>query len=215
MGRIFRLAKKWKGLALPCALSIAAVCVLPNDFIAIVSGELINFFGFVIAAVLPAMALTATTLRGSGMSVRRLMQLRDALDLQMKFWAGLVLYSFAAVALIVVAKPWIGCAAGATCTPQVLVEYKGFALDTRVGNGATNAAVAFLFGSVFFQLFNVVGGLRALLRVNAEAAIGEAQQRFDDRFADVDAHIARVKNPPGFGETVELPSMPDAGSGPR
>lgn len=178
-----------------------AFWLAPADFIATVSGELINFFGFVIAAVLPAMALTATSLRGSGMSIKRLLQVRRALELQMSFWAGLVIVSFFAVAFVVVMKPIVACAPGAVCKPAVAFEFASWALDTRLAT----AFLAYVFGVVFLQLANVLRGLRGLLAVNSEAAIGEAQQRFDDAMAETAGEIAQIRNPPGYGEAVPLP----------
>jgi hypothetical protein len=196
---------KWKVAALASAAAICAFVLAPPDFIATVSGELINFFGFVIAAVLPAMALTATSLRGSGMSIKRLLQLRNALEQQMSFWAGLVIISFFAVAFTVVMKPIVACAPSVECRPLVAYYIKGWPLDTRLAN----ALLAYIFGVVFLQLANVLRGLRGLLAVNSEAAIGEAQQRFDDAMSETGNQISNIRNPPGYGDTVKLPEATD------
>ncbi|WP_156653367.1 hypothetical protein [Methylobacterium sp. Leaf111] len=192
---------KWKVVALASAVAAVAFVLAPPDFIATVSGELINFFGFVIAAVLPAMALTATSLRGSGMSIKRLLQLRSALDLQMRFWAGLVIVSFIAVVFVVLMKQIVACAPNVECKPIEVFTYKGWSFDTRL----SNAVLGYLFGVIFFQLANVLRGLQGLLAVNSEAAIGEAQQRFDDAMSDTSSQIAKIRNPPGYGDTIQLP----------
>lgn len=201
MSRLRATARRWKVLAVATVGAALSYWLAPADIIATVSGELVNFFGFVIAAVLPAMALTATSLRGSGMSVRRLVVLRSALERQMTFWTGLVIVSFIAVAFIVALKPIVACAPNAPCKAVVAFEYGGYALDTRVAN----AVMAYVFALVFMQLNNVLRGLRALLAVNAEAAIGEAQQRFDDRMASTEAAVGQIRNPQGYGAVVELP----------
>ena len=186
----------------------AAFFLAPADLIDAVSGELVNFFGFVIAAVIPAMALTSTALRGTGMSVRRINQLHDALTAQMRFWAGLVLYGFLAVLLVVIAKPIVACESGA-CSPRVWYEFKDvifertWTIDSRLLNGL----IGYVFAIVFGQLTNVLVGLRALLEVNAEAARGEAQQRFDDALSPTREAIAQLGNPAGYGSRVELPEQ--------
>lgn len=206
MDKLRAIARKWRAIAFASAVAGLSYWFAPPDIIATISGELVNFFGFVIAAVLPAMALTATALRGSGMSIRRLLQLRDALNAQMTFWAGLVFVSFGAVAFVVVLKPVVSCAAGAECRPITFYEHGWFSLNSRI----FNAGLAYVFGIVFFQLANILNGLRALLKVNAEAAIGEAQQRYDDQMANTGMGLRQVENPPGHGAFVELPKEPRA-----
>ncbi|AWN35879.1 hypothetical protein [Methylobacterium radiodurans] len=193
-------------MTVAAVMAAAAARFAPPDFIATVSGELINLFGFVIAAVLPAMALTATSLRGSGMSIKRLIQLRKNLEQQMDFWAGLVIMSFAGVAFVVMLKPYVACPpGGGTCAPAVAFSYEGWAVDARWAN----AVLGYISGLILSQLMNVLRGLRGLLVVNSEAAMGEAQQRFDDQMAETGRHIAQIRNPPGYGDTFELPEMTD------
>ncbi|XYD10501.1 hypothetical protein R1A27_08535 [Methylobacterium sp. NMS12] len=206
MSKFGAILRRWKAIAFASAIAGLSYWFAPSDIIATISGELVNFFGFVIAAVLPAMALTATALRGSGMSIRRLIQLRNALDEQMSFWAGLVFVSFAAVAFVVILKPIVSCGSATECKPIVFYEYGWMNLNSRI----FNAVLAYIFGIVVFQLGNVLRGLRALLTVNAEAAIGEAQQRYDDQMANTEAGIRQVENPPGHGAFVELPRDPRA-----
>ncbi len=201
MSRLLAIARKWKLIAVATVGAALSYWLAPADIIATVSGELVNFFGFVIAAVLPAMALTATSLRGSGVSVKRLLVLKAALERQMTFWAGLVIVSFFAVAFVVALKPIVACAPNAPCKPAMAYEYRGYALDTRLAN----ALMAYVFALVFMQLTNVLRGLRALLAVNAEAAIGEAQQRYDDRMAGTEAAVGQIRNPPGYGAVIDLP----------
>ncbi|MHB8283618.1 MAG: hypothetical protein ACYDD1_02985, partial [Caulobacteraceae bacterium] len=51
--------------------------------------ELIGFLALIMAGLLPAMILTATILKGSGISARRVEEYGGALRAQLRFWAVL------------------------------------------------------------------------------------------------------------------------------
>lgn len=191
--------------AFAAAVGIAVSFFAPSDFVSTISGEIINFFGFVIAAVVPAMALSAAALRGNSMSIKRINQLHAALKRQMHFWASLVVLGFIGVIFVLILKPLVDCGKLQPCVPKLLFENQYFSIDSRI----FTFLVGYIFGLMAGNMGNIVIGLMSLLDVNAEAARGEAKQKFDEDSYAIEKSILKINNPDDYGRLVDLPETED------
>lgn len=83
---------------------LGAGYAMPNAFYSDAAAEIVTVLGFLIAALVPAMALGATTLRAGEFSVMRIQALGGALDKQVRVFAGLFIYSLTACIIAVLGK---------------------------------------------------------------------------------------------------------------
>jgi cell division protein FtsB len=70
-----------------------------------------------------------------------------------------------------------------------------------------NALVVMALALVVFRAVAVGNGIISLLRLSAELAISEAQQREDERHKAAEQQIANMSQREHFGSYVELPSQ--------
>ncbi|WP_070999608.1 hypothetical protein [Methylobacterium sp. C1] len=176
---------------------VGAGYAMPNSFYGDGAAEIVTVLGFLIAALVPAMALGATVLRAGGFSVLRIQTLGFALDRQIRVFAGLFLYSLAACILAIAGKlmKW--------AVPSIPLGWAGLPpLD-----------LSFLFPAVLTALFvfltlramAFVTGILSILRLSTSIAADEARSRDQARTrADEDA-LAAYEMPEGYGSRIELP----------
>ena len=179
------LAGVWAGYAMPSA------------FYGEGTAEIVTVLGFLIAALVPAMALGATAIRAGGFSVLRIQRLGGAVDRQIRVFAGLFLYTLAACVVAIMGKllKW--------AIPAIPLDWFDHApLDP-----------SFLFPGVLTFLFVFLGvrsvafitGILSILRLTTTIAIDEARarDRLRDR-GDEDA-LAAYEMPKDYAVRVELP----------
>lgn len=174
---------------------------MPANFISQVSAELIAFFGFLMAAVLPAMMLTATSIRGMGLPSERIDILHGALREQMLFFSGLFFVAFVAAIIVILTKPFAICPANSKCTQIILFSFKDISVDTAI----INAITAGLVGLLVSQFTNLLKGILVLLELNARGAKAEAEQAEKTDIDAMEREINKIQTPRGFGSTVDLP----------
>ncbi|NKJ43168.1 hypothetical protein [Novosphingobium sp. SG720] len=144
---------------------------LPRPGVLAATQEIIGFLALLMAGLLPAMTVTATVLRGEGISARRVEEYTGALRAQMRFWGSL----FAAAALstlgIVIAKifsaqdvhvsidlHWLNCSEKTVTAFGVALAGSGLAI-------------------VMARLYPAYEGLVSLLQLNSAMARVEAIAR--------------------------------------
>lgn len=181
------------------AAGLIALVALPTDTFKDVTQELIALFGLLMAGVLPTMVLTASVLRPSNLSVKRLLHYRDALRTQMLVWIGLFLASFVSSIFVIIGKivnwsiefktPEIG---------EILNSYNFDAI--RI----INALIVIGLALVLTRIISVGNGVLSLLGLSAELAIGEAKARDELKFADVEAAVREMSEREEFGKYVDL-----------
>lgn len=160
-------------LVLAGALGAAAFVLLPQEGVLAATQELIAFLALLMAGLLPAMMLTATILRGDGISAVRVEQYGRAMEAQMRFWGVLFLLAGMSTAGIVGAK--IFFADGGAFH----YAFWRLSLDSAVLGRLSLGLGGFGFGAVLQRLVPSYIGLRSLLSLNIRMA--KAQALANDR----------------------------------
>jgi len=181
------------------AAGLIALFALPTDAFKDVTQELMALFGLLMAGVLPTMVLTASVLRPSNMSVKRLYQYRDALRTQMLVWIGLFLASFVSSIFVILGKilEWT-IAVDIPAIPGITGAWHFDAI--RV----VNSIIVFGLVLVLTRIISVGNGVLSLLGLSAELAIGEAQARDNLKFTNVEAAVREMPERQDFGTYVDL-----------
>jgi hypothetical protein len=194
-----RLKAKWT-LAAVAASGVISSALLPADAFKDVTQELIALFGLMMAGVLPAMVLTASVLRADNMSVKKLIEYRDALRRQMTFWIGLFLISLVASLFVIVGKMagWsIDVRIPLSSLRLIDVEFDAIRI--------VNMLITMSLAVVVLRVIAVGNGVISLLRLSAELAISEAQARDEVRHRQAEEAIRNMPERKGFADYVDLP----------
>lgn len=146
----------------------AIACWLPRNGVVAATQEMIAFLALLMAGLLPAMILTATILKGSGLSVKRIDEYGGALRAQMRFWG--VLFGAAGIATLGVVGTKIFSA------PGVAFEFQLHVINLNAANvtGFFVGLSGFGIGAVFQRLLPAYRGLKSLLDLNVQLARVEA-----------------------------------------
>lgn len=179
--------------------ALLAGAFLPPQFLAAVTQELIALFGLMMAAVLPAMTLTATALRSGNLSRKRIDRLYLALRQQLDVWFGMFALSFLLCSCVVLGKivDW------SLLVPLPFGEANFINLARVI-----NAVI--VWGGVLFVLrVGAVGrGVLSILKLSHEIAVSEAVEAQNNRHQKIEEAISAIKPPDGRGAYVELPGPP-------
>lgn len=199
LGEMDRLRRRYQVWFVALAGGGAGAVWMPPTFYDPAAAEIIALVAALMAGILPTAILSATVLRAGGLSVRRILQARNALLQQMDVWAGL--FAVAAVSAVLLA--------GGKLTKWSVV----IPLD-RLGGSAWNAvplANGVLTGCLILltlRAMTLFRGLRSLIVLSAEIAQSEALNReapaFDAGLEAIDAMPQRK----GFGRKIDLPHWP-------
>ena len=165
----------------------AAGFFMPVNFYDKAVAEIVTMLGFLMAALVPAMALGASAIRSSTLSVKRLRELTSGVDRQIMLFGGVFLYALLACTVLIAGK--------LLSVPEQ--SQLGFILPS-----ATTALLVFLClrAAVF------VSGFRSILRLTAQMAEEEARERDRKRDDQDAAELATYQMPPGYGSRVDLPN---------
>ncbi len=180
--------------------AISAYC-LPTSGLLAATQEIIAFLALLMAGLLPAMILTATILRGGGLSAKRVEEYGRALQLQLRFWA--FLFGAAGVATLGIVFAKIFSAAG------VKIDFQIFTLqiDEKKLTIAALICAGSGLGVVFQRLRPAYAGLVSLLHLNVNMAKTEAMvhdRTLRDALTTESAHLK---------ETPYASSKPESGVG--
>lgn len=149
-------------------LGAAGAWALPRAGVIAATQELIAFLALLMAGLLPAMMLTATILKGGGLSVKRITEYGEALRSQMRFWG--VLFAAAGIATLGV----VGVKIFSTAGNSFQWSIPGFEIDPSTITSVFVAIAGFGIGVVFQRLLPAYQGLRSLLDLNLNLAHLEA-----------------------------------------
>lgn len=164
------------------AFAVVGSFLLPIGALSNVSGELITFFGFIMAAVLPAMVLTSTVLRAGNLSYRRLQDYSDALEAQLQVWLGLFVIALAGCVFVIAGK-----AAAWSIPIQFSLGAKYIAADLA---HVLTALTVGCFTLVMLRAYAIGVGIRSLLKLSTEIALSDAQARDKERIAGLKKEMA-------------------------
>lgn len=183
-------------LGLAGAVGSLVFTLLPRAGVLAATQELIAFLALLMAGLLPAMTLTATILRGDGISAVRVEQYGNALMAQMRFWAMLFLLAGVSTVGIVSAKVLF------TQNAEFHYSVWKLSVDSAVLGSISLGVAGFGFGAVLQRLYPSYLGLRSLLTMNVNMA--KAQALSNDRsLADSLEQQARSARPPSVYPKVE------------
>jgi hypothetical protein len=187
-----------KGLVRTGLAALVGATILyafPRAGVLAATQELIGFLALLMAGLLPAMTLTATILRGEGISARRVEEYAGALRLQLRFWA--ILFAAAAFATGAIALAKVFSAEGVVFSwsfRHIVITDK---LIVDFSLGAAGAGL----GLVLRRLYAAYQGLQSLLGLNVAMAKAEAISR-DRAIHDALAlDIGAVQNPPEYASS--------------
>lgn len=169
---------------------------LPRTGILSATQEVIGFLALLMAGLLPAMTVTATVLRGEGISAKRVSEYTGALRAQMRFWGTL----FGAAALstlgIILAKVFSAPGvAFSVALKWVELSEKGM---TALGVGVAG----FGLGIVLARLYPAYEGLVSLLQLNSAMAHVEAIARDRTARDAFELDFTAVKQPDEYKTEV-------------
>jgi hypothetical protein len=160
-------------------------------FFASSASEIVTILGFVLAALLPAMVLSATALRSGAFSVQRLVSLHAALAQQVAVFGGVFIYGLALCAVVIVGK------AAEWSVPVFGLGERQFDLSKVYG-----AAVAFGLTFLLLRVIAVVFGIRSVLNLVAQIAVDEARIRDAAKFT---SELGEYQTPTDYGKAIDLP----------
>lgn len=188
-----RLARSWQFL-MALASGVAATVLMPDAFYGEAVSEVVTVLGFLMAAFVPAMALAATSIRAGDLSVRRIRALGDAVEVQIKVFGGLFVYSLAACVMLIVGKllHW--------SLPIIPVRVAGTtAIDTA---SVFPGLLTFLLVFLVLRSGTFVTGMLSILRLTTSSARDEARLR--DAAGDIEAadELESYEMPPDYGRLI-------------
>lgn len=194
IGNITGTFRAWWAAILSVALGGLAT-LLPAESLSEASEEIVTFVSIIAAGATTAMALSATVLRGSAISVLRIRKFSAALEAQFGLW-------FILVAACVIS-------AFSTVVAQIL----GWSIVTlRLSLSGIDFAVDIIYllifviaastSFAFFKIGQFLLGLRRLLRINNEIAFEEAKGAAIAELEEVEAESPKPPSRPGFGRVL-------------
>jgi hypothetical protein len=191
MARQLRTIAKIWDMFLALAAGAAAGLWLNSTALKEVATEIIAFFGFQSAVILPAMIFTASVLRAEGLSVSEVQRYQSALRQQMHFWVSLLVLDFLAVCVLIAGK-------ASEWKHIVTVPYFAKTFDS---GPVLLALTAFLGTLAVLRLIPFVKGVISLLELNGELTQKAIRARETRRIEDQSsaAPSAPFKPPEGFG----------------
>ena len=172
---------------------LAAALASPSMYEHAIS-EIVTALGFLMAALVPAMVLSATVLRAGGFSVKMLRALANGVDRQLKVFGGLFLYSLLGCVVAISGKlaDWK--------LPEIQIGDFGLKIGKLFPLVLTFILSFLLLRSVVF-----VAGIRSMLRLTAAVAEDEARIRDQGKTKSEADELATYQLPPNYGVRIDLP----------
>jgi len=185
----------WAGIG----AGVVALLYLPPDAYKEDTSEIVTVLGLVMAAIVPAMLLGATSLRAGRFSSNRLRRLYHALDVQIRVFGGLFLYGLFACLVVI-----LGRTLGWHLPTLVLHLSRSISIDLSYSfEGLISGLLVFLS----LRSISIIAGVRSILKLVAEMALDESTER-EELQAKIDRqHLESYKLPPHYGEVVPLPEI--------
>jgi hypothetical protein len=192
--------KYWR-IAVAAFGALVLVWGLPKSALGTASQELLAFFGLLMAGVLPTMVLAASSLRSGALSRKRIQSYYNALVVQMRVWAGLFILSLLASLAVIIGKivGWT-----LPLTALVTLVYQPNWLSNIDVIYALNFIVLFCLFLLASRVAAIISGLRSLLRLSAEIAMSEADERSRLATDKLASELRDISESHGRGEYVDL-----------
>lgn len=165
---------------------------LPRPGVLAATQELIGFLALLMAGLLPAMTLTATILRGEGISARRVEEYAGALRLQLRFWA--VLFAAAAIATGAIALAKVFATTGVAFS----WSYRRVHITEKTIVDFSLCVAGAGLGLVLRRLYAAYEGLQSLLGLNVTMARTEAIARDRAVHDALSLDVGTIHNPPEY-----------------
>ncbi|MDQ4086393.1 MAG: hypothetical protein M3177_00015 [Pseudomonadota bacterium] len=173
--------------------------LLPPDAFKDAFEGTLTFLGLVFASVVPAMALTVSTLRASRRSIREVRLLRRALESQLRFWMSFLAVTGIAAVLLVTASAldWPARELASFNVADTIITLTPMALF--------NAGILFLLLLVLGKSPAFARGMRDLLRLHLDQVEAESVAALQHEHQSV-AGAIRDKHSeadPSFGRLLD------------
>jgi hypothetical protein len=179
------------GLLLSAVAGVCAFFWMPlASFVGVKEG-LIAFLGFLSAALIQVIPVTANFLQGDDLTPEQTLRLNRQLERQQIYWLGLL----AATVVCLVA---VICVSGINVHALAAIESK-VPWDKVISGG-----LALLLAFVFSRMLGIFSGVMSLHRLRAELILKAAQERAaakTKKEMSATATFAPVL-PPGYGEVL-------------
>lgn len=174
---------------------VAAGAYLRADVFKEASGEIVTILGFIMAALVPAMALAATALRPGTFSIIQIRALGSAIDRQIRIFGGLFLYALAACMIVVVGK-----VSGWSLPPLIVPKEL---LDPISLNAAFPSSITFFLSLLVLRSGAFISGVLSILRLSIATAEDEARARTAAKSQTVEDELAGYEMPAGYASLIK------------
>lgn len=156
-------------------MSLLAAIFLPRDAYHASSELIATFSGFIAAAIVPAMILSATLLKSSGMNLSDFRKYRYAIHIQMDFLTGLLAVTIFLIFFVLLGKVF----------PFNTIHFVVYHIDIYLYR-FENFIITFFLCLLFIRFFNVLTAIRSMFFFHAktiEKEIKEIQKyKFEKQF---------------------------------
>ena len=190
---IKRTFSAWWAVATSLGLGCAAM-LLPTDSLSKATEEIVTYVSIIAAGATTAMALSATVLRGSAISVRRVQKFSAALEQQFGLWFTLVAACVVSAFFTVIAQifNW-----------EMSIEaLEPIQIDINIIYGII-FVIASSTSFSFFKIGEFLLGPRRLLRINNEIALEEAKSTARSELQESRTDSPPLPERPNFGQFIE------------
>lgn len=175
----------------------AAAFAMPANFYGEGAAEIVTVLGFLIAALVPAMALGATAIRAGGFSVKRIRALSGAVDRQIKVFGGLFLYALVACSVTILGKllKW--------GLPTLPIEAGSYSVSIDLSQ-VFPAILTMLFVFLGLRSVTFIGGILSILSLQTSIAEDEARARDRERDRAAVDELSAYKLPESYGTQLDV-----------
>ncbi|WP_374590324.1 hypothetical protein [Aquabacterium sp.] len=192
---------KLMGVIAPLLLGVAAANWTPLSFWSDMKEGLIAFLGFLAAALVQVMPITANFLQSDKLTVNEAERLTKSLTRQQRYWMGLLWVTIGALVVVIVGS----------ALKSVVIDAKPLFMHRWFINVSWSAIVTFFIaGSVTFVLVKMVGlfeGMLSLHHLRADLVVATAKREAAEKTARAQSE-ARLVPPPlpeDYGAVISPP----------
>lgn len=180
------------------ALGALAGAVLPANFYGAVASEIVTVLGFLMAALVPAMVLAASSIRCGVFSVKEIDALRSGLNNQINIFGVLFYYCLISCIILIYGKSF---------------DWKGsFFIKFYGGQFFVNLAflwpslITFLLTFLALRSANFIISIKGILDLQSQIAVDEARIRLEQKATEQYEELKKYQMPEGYADRVDLPN---------
>lgn len=193
---------KWGGPIIALFGAVAAALYMPLLVWKDLNNGLIAFFGFLAAAVVQVIPVTANFLQSDRLTETEARRLSNALERQQHYWLGLLVLTIFALVIVIVAS--IATKDTGSSTIPLVARYIALTYAQVI-----SGFIAFVTLFVFARILGLIDGVLSLQRLRAQLVMNAAKRAAAEELEKHRLrHEAAAANsdplvPPSYGEIVQ------------